>query len=130
MLQSMAHVNKVRYDFSQVEFTDNKRNDTSDSESSEKSEMFSAFFSGRRNLTNLVIFIYLYSAAQFSFNLITFYLKYLPGDIYENMVASSLAESLACLASGFVVRNFGPTNSFFTSFGLCTMASICLGIAI
>jgi hypothetical protein len=84
----------------------------------------------QENFTNLVIYAYLYCAASFNYYLITFYLKYLPGNIFQNMMAASIAECTASLAIGLVVRKLGPKNAFKVTYGLFTIAGMSLGLAI
>ena len=87
-------------------------------------EEFWKFLSFSRNAYNLGIYIYLFCAAQFSFFAITFYLKYLPGDIFENMQAASFAECSASITMTFIVRWLGPNLGIAASFALATMACV------
>ena len=76
-----------------------------------------------------MIFVYLSSTAWFNFNLVTFYLKYLPGDIFSNMIAVSMSETIAALFSGEIVRCMGPSRAFTISSSLCAFGGFCLLIA-
>jgi len=87
------------------------------------------FLSESPNFSNLVIYVYLYSAASFNYYLINFYLKYLPGNIYQNMMVASIAECIASFSSIYIIRSLGPTVAFAASFGMCAAASGCLTIA-
>ena len=91
---------------------------------------FVNFLGKQYNLINLVVYAYLYCASSFNYYLITFYLKYLPGNIFQNMMVASLAEFTASLAIGFVVRKLGHKNAFTATFGFFTISSLCLALAI
>ena len=84
------------------------------------------FLSERINLTNLLIFVYLFCAASFNYYLNNFYLKYIPGSIYLNTVVSSLAEWFSTLISGFIAIFLGSKNGFTASFAICSIAGIVL----
>lgn len=66
-----------------------------------------------------------WASSHYCYYLIGYYIKYIPGNIYEATVVSAIAEFVACLSSGFIINKLGPqlTNmvSFFVSgaFGLC-----------
>ena len=68
-------------------------------------------------------------ASAFTTFMIGFYIKYIPGDIYTNVLISSLSESTACLLSGFVGIFLGTKNTLALSFfiggvfglGLCVI---------
>ena len=44
-------------------------------------DSFRTFLKTCRNLTNLLIFVFLFCAASFNYYLLNFYLKYMPGSI-------------------------------------------------
>ena len=91
---------------------------------------FKTFLSKLRNLLNLVIIVYLYSAASFNYYLINFAVKYLPGSIFENMIVTSLSEVIAAIATGFFVNKLGPKLSFTVIFAISTIASFMLLMAV
>ena len=72
---------------------------------------FGSYFKQCRNLSNLIIFVYLFSSASFNYYMINFYLKYIPGNIYVNSIIASLSESISTLLSGLIVTLAGPRNS-------------------
>lgn len=81
------------------------------------------------NLTNLLIFVFLFCAASFNFYLINFYLKYLPGDIYTNSIVASVAEFVSHITSGWVVIKIGPARGIGCSFFLATLSATVLALA-
>lgn len=53
------------------------------------------------SLFNLLLLIWMWVAAQYSYNMIGFQLKYIPGDIYINTMAACVSEGLAIVLSAF-----------------------------
>ena len=43
-------------------------------------------------------------------------MKYIPGDIYTNVIISSSAEAVSYLISGIIATKYGTKNTFFTCF--------------
>lgn len=78
------------------------------------------------NLTNLMMFVYLFSAASFNFYVINFFLKYIPGNVYVNVIVASVANSISCYVAGSLVVKMGSQNGMCLTFGLCFSASILL----
>lgn len=56
-----------------------------------------AFLKESVNVKNSAIFIIMSITCSFSYYLINFYIKYLPGDIYTNQIVNSISE---CIANG------------------------------
>ena len=54
--------------------------------------------------------MYLFSAASFNYYLLNYYLKYMPGNIYTNSIVSSLAETFAHYAAGWLVLKIGSIH--------------------
>jgi hypothetical protein len=48
--------------------------------------------------------------------MIGFYIKYIPGDMFTNVIMSSAAEASACFISGFIAMLIGTKNTLFLSF--------------
>jgi len=127
----MANTNKVKA-FDNLVFANEINSDDNKAKTSHlhAENQFFKFFIKQENFLNLVIYAYLYCAASFNYYLITFYLKYLPGNIFQNIMVASIAECTASLAIGQVVRTLGPKNAFKVTYCLFTIAAICLGLAI
>jgi len=49
----------------------------------------------------------MWSISSFNYYLITFYMKYVPGNIYVNTTASALSENLAYVVSGILLNKIG-----------------------
>ena len=49
---------------------------------------------------------------SFSYYMIIYYLKYLPGDIYTNTFSSSGTDMMACLAAGILYKKLGLKKTF------------------
>ena len=69
-----------------------------------------------------------WTASSLNYYLITFYLKYVPGNIYVNTTLSSLAEISAYIGSGVVKSFFGARLSFMISFILAGVGGLLLVI--
>jgi len=61
---------------------------------------YGEFLKSCLNLTNVLIFVYMFCAASFNYYLITFYTKYMPGNVYVNTIVSSVAEMVAAFLAG------------------------------
>jgi hypothetical protein len=55
-----------------------------------------------------------------------FYLKYLPGDVNTNVVLSSFADILSCLAAGFISYYIGSKQFFIFAYGAATIIGVLL----
>ena len=65
---------------------------------------------------NIIIMNIAWSASSFTYYMIGFYVKYIPGDIFQNVIISSVSDSLACLISGFMALVIGSKNTLLLSF--------------
>lgn len=59
------------------------------------------FCSNKVILLNLIIMIILWSVTSLNYYLITYYMKYVPGNIFVNTSISTISELLAYASSGF-----------------------------
>lgn len=82
---------------------------------------FTEFFKDKTNMVNLLIMNIAWSSVTFGYYLIGYYLKYIPGDIYTNVMLSSLAEVLACFFSGVVSSKYGIKATMILSFAMATV---------
>jgi hypothetical protein len=64
---------------------------------------------------------YMWGACSFSYYMIVFKLKYLPGDIFENSLASGLSEFISLTSAGFLYTRLGIKMSFVVLFGLAVL---------
>jgi cell shape-determining protein MreD len=61
---------------------------------------------------NLLASIVLYMAATFNYYMLTFYLKYFPGNIFENAAIYAISDLAAFMISGLVLKFLSIANSF------------------
>jgi hypothetical protein len=61
---------------------------------------------------NLLVMTYMWAMASFSYYMIVFYLKYLPGDIYSNTFASSGTDCCSVVFGGFLYKKLGIKKAF------------------
>lgn len=78
------------------------------------------------NLRNTITFTILNVGCSFSYHLLNFYVKYLPGDLYKIQLVSSLAEAAANLSMLIVTRNLTIQQGFVASFLISLTASVSL----
>ena len=67
-----------------------------------------------------------WTASSFCDYLLTFYLKYIPGNIYVNTCLATLASILGHTGSGIIAKMFGIKVAFFVSFILASTGGILL----
>ena len=68
--------------------------------------------------------VYMWSAVSFCYYLITFQLKYLPGDIYMNSFATAFAEIFGILQGDVLVKLTGLRLAFLISYMLSLMGGL------
>ena len=69
-----------------------------------------------------------WTAASFTYYLITFFLKYIPGNIFVNTSLAAIAEIVAYVVSGFLMKAVGIKLAFMISFGFGAAGGILLAI--
>ena len=79
-------------------------------------------------LINLILMAVFWTASSFNYYIITFYLKYIPGNIFVNTSLSCIAEIISYLCSGVVMNIFGVKISFIISYILAAVGGILLVI--
>ena len=67
---------------------------------------------------NLIMMNIAWGASSFTYYMVGFYIKYIPGDIFQNVIISALSESLACLISGFIALALGTKNTLILCFSI------------
>lgn len=73
---------------------------------------------------NLAVMGYMWAACSFGFYMIIFYLKYLPGNIYNNSLASGFTDLVAVICGGWLYSRFGIKKSFTFLFSLSVIGGI------
>jgi hypothetical protein len=69
---------------------------------------------------------YLWAMCSFSYYMIIFYLKYLPGDIYSNTFSSSGTDCCSVVFGGIIYKKLGIKKTF----AILLTFSVCGGIMI
>ena len=82
------------------------------------------FLQDELNMRNGLIYMVLGVACSFTYYMINFYVKYLPGSIFTNQIVNSLAESFANGLSFLVVSCMSVKKGFLASFVACITACI------
>ena len=72
--------------------------------------------------TNLLVMTLCWSSGSFNSFLISFMLKYFPGDIYVNTLASASSDIAAAALSGILYNIVGPRRALGIFFGLACLA--------
>jgi len=88
-------------------------NATSNKENQPKKKV--TFCSSRSIFINLVIMAVMWTASSFNYYLMTFFLKYIPGNIFVNTSISSCSEIVAYVVSGNMVKFMGIKISYITA---------------
>ncbi|CDW73161.1 solute carrier family member 5 [Stylonychia lemnae] len=77
-------------------------------------------------LMNLLIMTSIVISSQFNYFLIAFNIKYLPGNIYLNIIISASAEIVFLLLSSLFIKAFGLKKSFIIGFSVSLVGSFTL----
>ena len=75
---------------------------------------------------NLLVMAYMWSACSFTYYMIAFQLKYLPGNIYTNSYASGSSELVAIAIAGYVYAKLGIKLSFSIAFIISAFGGLCI----
>ncbi len=65
--------------------------------------------------------IYMWSAVSFSYFMIIFQLKYIPGNVYVNNMSSSLSEMVANILAGFLYKYLSIKKSLIVCFSVALL---------
>lgn len=65
-------------------------------------------------------------ASTFSYYMILFYMKYLPGNIFTNTIYCSTADVIGYLFTGILFQYVGGKASLIASFGIASVSGLCL----
>ena len=69
-----------------------------------------------------------WTASSFNYYLMSFFLKYIPGNIYENTSISSGAEITAYITSGYIIKVLGFRISYIIAFAIATSGGVLMVI--
>ena len=67
-----------------------------------------------------------WSATSFGFYLISYYLKYIPGDIFTNVILSAMADCMSSFFSAYLTTKVGTQKTLIISFFISGVFSILL----
>ena len=77
---------------------------------------------------NLIIMILSWSASSFCFYIIGFYIKYIPGDIFVNMITTCIADVISSIVAGVIAQYIGTQRTLFGSFAISALGGVCLNL--
>jgi hypothetical protein len=80
----------------------------------------------KRNFNNLLCMIYIWIASSFGLYLITFQMKYLPGNIYVNTLVSSIVDIPISIIAGVVYYKYGVRVTLPIFYVISTFGAILL----
>ena len=70
-----------------------------------------------------------WSTTCFNYDMITLYLKYIPGNVFLNTATSSISDSLSSIMAGIIFKFVGTRRGLFFSYILAVISIIGLIIA-
>lgn len=74
----------------------------------------------------LILFTGFWTTSSVNYYLIVFLLKYIPGNLYVNTTVSALAEIIANITSGFIVKMIGIKYSYIVAYVIATLGGLCM----
>jgi len=83
-------------------------------------------FKDRIYMLNLFIISMTWMASAVCFYIIGFYIKYIPGNVFSNIVITSIADALSSIGAGLVAEYIGAKKTLFMSFSLAALAGFAL----
>lgn len=75
-------------------------------------------------LINLILMIVMWTASSFCYYFITFFLKYIPGNIYVNTSISSISEIIAYVFSGSLMKILGTKVSYLIAWAVAILGGV------
>lgn len=96
-------------------------------ENNEASERTTMFYLRQRIIwQNMIVMAYMWAATSFTYYMISFQLKYLPGNVYNNSLASGLSEMVAIAIAGFMYSKLGLKVSFTILYLMSFAGGMCV----
>mgnify|MGYP002631616067 CR=1 FL=1 len=83
-------------------------------------------FKDKVYMLNLIIIVVSWMASTVCFYIIGFYIKYIPGDVFVNIIITSVADALSSIGAGVLSNFIGAKKTLFLSFILATLAGLAL----
>jgi len=88
--------------------------------------MLRELWSSKPVRTNLIGACIVWSVSMFNFYLITFYLKYFSGDIFENSLLFALSDLVAYIVSGYILKKATTTKTLLISYSTSLTGAVLL----
>jgi hypothetical protein len=63
--------------------------------------------SNKTYMVNLFIMVLSWSSSSFCFYILGFYIKYIPGDIYFNIIITCVADAVSSITAGIIAQAIG-----------------------
>ena len=70
-----------------------------------------------------------WSASSFCFYIIGFYIKYIPGNVFANVISTSVADAVSSIAVGIIVQYVGAKKTMLLSFAVAAVGGLALIMA-
>lgn len=87
------------------------------------------FCSNKIILLNIILMVILWSVSSLDYYLITFFMKYIPGNLFVNTSVSTTSELIAYIFSGFVYNSVGGKKAFVISFAISALGGFLIAFA-
>lgn len=75
---------------------------------------------------NLYIMVIAWSSASFCFYILGFYIKYIPGDIFINIIITCVADAISSIGAGMIAQYIGTQRTLFGSYALAAIGGVLL----
>ena len=75
---------------------------------------------------NLIIIVISWSASSFCFYILGFYIKYIPGDIFINIIVTCVADALSSIGAGVIAQSIGTQRTLFGAYALAAIGGVLL----
>ena len=69
-----------------------------------------------------------WSASSFCFYIIGFYIKYIPGNMFINVIIMCVADAISSIFAGIIASSIGTRKTMFYSYGLAAVAGVLLTV--
>jgi MFS family permease len=90
-----------------------------------QSEQNVMFFLGQRVIiVNLIVMCYMWASTSFSYYMISLYMKYLPGNIFVNTIASGSGEFIAYALGGILYSLLGIKKAYSLLYAISSVGGI------
>jgi Na+/melibiose symporter-like transporter len=81
-------------------------------------------FRDKNYMLNLIIISLSWMASTVCFYIIGFYIKYIPGNVFSNIIVTSIADALSSIGAGVAGEYLGAKKTLFMSFSLAALAGM------